>query len=76
MQFQELSDSQWSTISPHLPKPARTGKIRNLEEYENRKQGRVPTGIKRCLECNMLFSADVEILVWDGMECVIIQRLG
>jgi len=28
MQFQELSDSQWSTIEQHLPKPARTGRPR------------------------------------------------
>jgi len=29
MQFQELSDSQWSAIEQHLPKPARTGRPRN-----------------------------------------------
>jgi len=29
MQFQELSDKQWDTISPCLPKPARTGRPRS-----------------------------------------------
>ncbi len=28
MKFQEMSDSQWSTIQKHLPKPARTGRPR------------------------------------------------
>ena len=28
MQFQELSDKQWSRIKPHLPKPAKTGRPR------------------------------------------------
>jgi len=29
MQFQELSDKQWNTIKPHIPKPARTGRPRS-----------------------------------------------
>jgi len=28
MRFEELTDSQWNTIKPHLPKPARTGRPR------------------------------------------------
>lgn len=28
MRFTELTDSQWNTIKPHLPKPARTGRPR------------------------------------------------
>ena len=28
MKYQELSDKQWKTIVPHLPKPARTGRPR------------------------------------------------
>jgi len=29
MQFQELTDSQWSMIQKHLPKPASTGRPRS-----------------------------------------------
>ena len=28
MQFTEMTDSQWDTIQPHLPKPANTGRPR------------------------------------------------
>ncbi len=28
MKFTEITDSQWSTIQPHLPKPAKTGRPR------------------------------------------------
>ena len=28
MKFQEITDEQWKMISPHLPKPARTGRPR------------------------------------------------
>ncbi len=29
MQFQEITNKQWSMMKPHLPKPARTGRPRN-----------------------------------------------
>jgi len=28
MKFQEITDTQWNMIKPHLPKPARTGRPR------------------------------------------------
>ena len=29
MQFQELTDKQWSMMEPHIPKPAKTGRPRS-----------------------------------------------
>jgi len=30
MKFTKMTDSQWQTIRPHLPKPAKTGMVQDV----------------------------------------------